>query len=83
MAHGVPVVASNIPGHAVGTVYFDSIKQIVDEVKRLLTDDALWEERRKKGLEEVKNYDVKVVVPQWVKIFERLQKLKGLKKYVC
>jgi glycosyltransferase involved in cell wall biosynthesis len=80
LAHGVPVVASRIPGHAVGTVYFDSIKEIVDEVKRLLTDDAMWEERRKEGLEKVKDYDVRQVVPQWVKLFEKLQKLKELKR---
>ncbi|GAG89717.1 unnamed protein product, partial [marine sediment metagenome] len=42
MAFGIPVVTSDIPGHAMGTVYFDSIKQIADKVKQLLTDDALW-----------------------------------------
>jgi glycosyltransferase involved in cell wall biosynthesis len=80
MAHGVPVVASNIPGHAIGTVYFDSIKQVVDEVKKLLTDDTSWEGRRQWGLEKVKEYDVRKVVPQWVALFEKLQKLKELKK---
>jgi len=58
-------------------VNFDSIKQTVDAVKRLLTDEDYWEVKRKEGLEEVKNYDVRVVVPQWVKLFERLQKLRG------
>lgn len=80
MASGIPCVASNIPGHAVGTVYFDSIKETVDEVKLLLTRDDIWEERRKEGLEKVKQYDVSVVVPQWVKLFDRLQKLRELKR---
>ena len=80
MAHGVPVVASNIPGHAMGTVYFDSIKEIVDEVKLLLTDDEVWQARREIGLEKVKDYDVRKVVPQWVKLFEKLMKLNSLKK---
>jgi len=80
MASGVPVVASNIPGHAVGTVYFDSIKEIVDDVKILLTDDEVWQIRREDGLEKVKLYDVHKVVPQWVELFEKLQKLKELKR---
>jgi glycosyltransferase involved in cell wall biosynthesis len=82
LASGVPLVASDIPGHPKSAcrVNFDSIKQTVDAVKRLLTDDEYWEAKRKEGLEEVKNYDVKVVVPQWISLFERLQKLKELKR---
>jgi glycosyltransferase involved in cell wall biosynthesis len=80
MAHGIPVVASKIPGHAVGTVYFDSIKEIVDDVKILLTDDEVWRVRREDGLERVKIYDVREVVPQWVELFEKMQKLKELKR---
>ena len=82
MASGIPVVASNIPGHAVGTVYFDSIKQIADEVKKLLTDDDLWEKRRKEGLEKVKEYNVRKIVPRWEKLFEKLMRLKEFKRRV-
>lgn len=79
MAFGIPVVASNIPGHAMGTVYFDSLKQIADEVKRLLTDDALWNKRRKEGLGMVKEFDVRKVVPQYEKLFKKLMRLKDFK----
>ena len=79
MAFGVPVVASNIPGHAVGTVYFDSIKQIADEVKKLLTDDELWVARRREGLEKVKEFDVRKVVPQYEDLFKKLIRLKKFK----
>jgi len=82
MAHGVPVVASNIPGHAIGNFYFDSIKEIVDQVKLLLTDDKEWQISREWGLKVVKEYDVRKVVPQWVGLFEKLQKLKELKRGV-
>lgn len=79
MASGIPVVASNIPGHAIGTVYFDSIKQIADEVRRLLTDDALWEKRRKEGLEKVKEFDVGKVVPQYENLFKKLGRLNNFR----
>ena len=80
MAHGVPVVASNIPGHAIGNVYFDSIEEIANEVKLFLTDDDEWQKSREWGLKVVKEYDVRKVVPKWVELFEKLQKLKELKK---
>ncbi|MBA7593116.1 UDP-N-acetylglucosamine--peptide N-acetylglucosaminyltransferase GtfA subunit [subsurface metagenome] len=80
MASGIPVVASDIPGHAMGNVYFDSIKQIADEVKLLLTDDDLREEWREMGLEKVKEFDVREVVPQWEGLFKKLMRLKEFKK---
>jgi len=82
LASGVPLVASDIPGHPKSAcrVNFDSLKQTVDAVKRLLIDDEHWEAKRKEGLEEVKDYDVRVVVPRWIKLFEKLQKLKELKR---
>ena len=79
MASGIPVVASNIPGHAVGTVYFDSIKQIADEVEKLLTDDDLWEKRRKESLEKVKEYDVRKIVLMYEDLFKKLMRLKEFK----
>lgn len=83
LASGIPLVCSDIPGHPKSAcrVNFDSIKQTVDAVKRLLTDDEYWEAKRKEGLEEVKDYDVRKVVPQWVKLFEKMQKLKELKRF--
>lgn len=80
MAHGVPVVCSEIPGHAMGNVYFENIGQIAGEVKKLLTDNALWEERRKEGLERVKEFDVREVVPQWEALFSKLARLKEFKR---
>lgn len=79
MAFGIPVVTSDIPGHAMGTVYFDSIKQIADEVKKLLTDDDLWGERRNEGLEKVKEFDVRKIVPQYESLFKKLMRLKDFK----
>ena len=82
LASGVPLVCSDIPGHPKSAcrVNFDSIKQTVEAVKRLLTDDDYWEAKRKEGLEEVKDYDVRVVVPKYISLFEKLQKLKELKR---
>lgn len=80
MASGIPVVASDIPGHAMGNVYFDSIKQIADEVKLLLTDDDLRKEWREMGLEKVKEFDVREVVPQWESLFKKLMRLKEFKR---
>lgn len=80
MAHGVPVVCSEIPGHAMGNVYFENIGQIASEVKLLLTDDDIWKEWREVGLEKVKEFDVREVVPQWEKLFKRLTRLKEFKK---
>lgn len=82
LASGVPLVCSDIPGHPKSAcrVNFDSIKQTVEAVKRLLTDDEYWEAKRKEGLEEVEDYDVRVVVPKWVALFDKLQKLRELKR---
>ncbi len=80
MASGIPVVASDIPGHAMGNVYFDSIKQIADEVKLLLTDDDIWKEWREVGLEKVKEFDVREVVPQWESLFKKLMRLNEFKR---
>lgn len=79
MAFGVPVVTSDIPGHAMGTVHFDSIKQIADEVKKLLTNNDIWAARRKEGLEKVKEFDVHKVVPQYEALFKKLMRLKDFK----
>lgn len=78
-ASGIPIVASDIPGHIIGNVNFDSIRQIADEVKLLLTDDDLWEKRRKEGLEKVKEYDVRKSVPMYENLFKKLMRLKEFK----
>lgn len=79
-ASGIPIVASDIPGHIIGNVDFDSIRQIADEVKLLLTDDDLWKERKKEGLEKVKDYDVRKVVPMYESLFKKLMRLKDFKE---
>jgi len=80
MASGVPVVATKIGGHAVGQVSHESIREMADEVERLLTDRGYWEERRDECLEKAEEYDVGRVLPQYKELFETLARLDEFKE---
>lgn len=82
LASGIPLVCSDIPGHprSACRVNFDSIKEAAEAVKKLLTDNEYWEAKRREGLEEVKQYDVRKIVPQWETLFKRLNRLKEFKR---
>jgi len=81
-ASGVPVVCSDIGGHpdSASRVSHESMKEVADEVKKLLTDDEYWETKREEGLAEVKNYDVSSVIPEYKALFENLLSLESFKR---
>jgi len=81
-ASGVPVVCSDIGGHpsSASRISHESMKEVADEVKRLLTDDEYWETKREKGLEEVEDYDVSSVIPEYEALFENLLSLESFKR---
>jgi len=82
LASGVPVVCSDIRGHpdSASRVSHESMKEVVDEVKRLLTDDKYWGKKRMEGLAEVENYDVSSVIPEYEALFENLLSLESFKR---
>lgn len=82
LASGIPLVCSDIPGHPKSAVRvnYDSIEETYEAVKKLLTDDNFYEERRKDGLKEVEQYDVRKIVPRWEKLFEKLARLNDFKR---
>jgi len=80
-ASGVPAVVSDIRGHpdSCVAVSHESMRNIAEEVKRLLTDSEYWEAVRNEQLEEVKKYDVNSVVSNYEELFTSL--IDGLSEF--
>jgi glycosyltransferase involved in cell wall biosynthesis len=77
MIHGAPVVSSNatclpeIYGDA--AIYFDpkDIKDIANNIDKLLVDDKLRDEMKSKGLEQAKKYSWATMAKETLEIYQR------------
>jgi len=81
-ASGVPAVVSDIRGHpnSCVTVSHESMDDIAEEVKRLLTDPDYWEAVRNRQLKEVEKYSVESIIPRYKVLFENLLSLESFKR---
>lgn len=84
LASGVPVVASNIPGHRVGKsiiyVDHDDVDGFAEQTIRLLVDDTFWYKKHKEALMDAAPYHVQTVKRRYEELFETLLKLKKFKE---
>jgi len=81
-ASGTPAVVSDIGGHpdSCVSVSHESMKEIAEEVKRLLIDSDYWKAVRNRQLEEVEKYSVESVIPTYENLFENLLSLESFKR---
>jgi len=56
------------------------MKEIAEEVKRLLIDSDYWKAVRDRQLEEVEKYSVESVIPSYETLFENLLSLESFKR---
>jgi len=85
LASGLPCVLSDIGGHkydvdAIQYVKHDDVDGFAEAMIRLLIDDELWIELHRKALIGVRKYDVGEVKERYFELFEKLMKIRSLKR---
>lgn len=80
MASGVPVVASNIEGHAEGNVRLEHLNDYVLEIERLLDDSDYWKLRSEQVLKIAQQYDVRRLKICYEELLKKVVRLRDFKK---